>query len=97
MVVRMRVSKLLRIHGQVQGVFYRESMRQEARRLGITGWVRNRKDGTVEALVQGEDGPVSEMINWCRQGPPMAAVSDIEIRTASEEVALKEFLRNDTE
>jgi acylphosphatase len=93
----MKVSKLLKIHGQVQGVFYRESMKQEAGRLGVTGWVRNRKDGTVEALVQGEASSVEEMLAWCRQGPPRAEVNKVDEKAVSEEAALTEFLRKETE
>ena len=90
-------SKLLRIHGKVQGVYYRESMKNEAKRLGVTGWVRNRKDGCVEALVQGEEGPVNEILDWCRQGPPSARVDKVEEKDVSGETALKEFLRKETE
>jgi acylphosphatase len=93
----MKVSKLLKIHGKVQGVFYRESMKQEAGRLGVTGWVRNRKDGTVEALVQGEASSIEEMLAWCRQGPPGAEVNKVDEKAVSEETALTEFLRKETE
>ena len=73
------VTKLLRIHGLVQGVCYRESMRQEAQQLGVTGWVRNRRDGTVEALVQGTPRSVDGIIDWCGRGPQHAQVARVEI------------------
>lgn len=67
------------IHGRVQGVFFRDSMRREAQRLGVSGWVRNRSDGTVEAVVQGEPDDVDEIVRWARRGPPHAEVERIEI------------------
>ena len=68
----------LRIVGRVQGVGFRESMRQQAERLGITGWVRNCMDGTVEAVVSGDEAAVSAMLDWCRRGPPLARVEAVE-------------------
>jgi acylphosphatase len=64
----------LHIHGRVQGVWFRESMRSEAERMGVTGWVRNAPDGSVEALVQGPDTAVDALIAWARIGPPQARV-----------------------
>ncbi len=78
----MRVTRHLRIRGRVQGVWYRESMRLEAERLGVTGWVRNRGDDAVEAVVQGEESAVATMIAWCRVGPPAARVENIDITEA---------------
>lgn len=78
----MTLTRHLVIHGRVQGVWYRESMRLEAERLNITGWVRNRDDGAVEAVVQGEEDAVAALIAWCRVGPPAAWVDDIEITVA---------------
>lgn len=71
-----------RIHGRVQGVWFRESMRREAERLGVTGWVRNLPDGSVEAVVQGDAAAVEVLIAWSRGGPPFAHVEHIEIDTA---------------
>lgn len=68
----------LRIQGRVQGVWFRESMRIEAERLGVTGWVRNTPDGSVEAVVQGPDTAVDTLIAWARIGPPQARVARIE-------------------
>lgn len=68
----------LTVHGRVQGVFYRDWTVMNARRLGLGGWVRNRPDGTVEALVQGEEGAVRRMVEHMRQGPPAARVERIE-------------------
>lgn len=67
------------IHGRVQGVFYRDSMRREAQRLGVAGWVRNRSDGTVEAVAQGEANAVDAIVRWARRGPEHAQVERVEI------------------
>ena len=77
------VSKLLRIHGRVQGGYFRESMCQKAAELGITGWVRNRRDGTVEALVQGTAEAVGHMLEWAKKGPEMASVTALEVTEGS--------------
>ena len=69
---------LVRIAGRVQGVGYRDWLMQEARRNGIAGWVRNRRDGTVEALLAGEQDAVQAVLNACRRGPPAAQVTSIE-------------------
>jgi acylphosphatase len=68
----------LRIRGKVQGVFFRESTRIEASRLGLTGWVRNRDDGSVEAVAEGEPAALEEFIRWCHRGPQAARVTDVE-------------------
>jgi acylphosphatase len=73
------VTRHLLIRGRVQGVWYRESMRQEADRLDIKGWVRNRSDGSVEAIVQGTAGAVEQIVTWCRRGPEHASVARIDI------------------
>ena len=67
------------IHGRVQGVFFRDSMRREAQMLGIAGWVRNRSDGTVEAAVQGEPADVDAIARWAHRGPQHAQVERVEI------------------
>jgi acylphosphatase len=68
----------LRIRGKVQGVFFRESTRMEATRLGLTGWVRNREDGSVEAIAEGEPAALEEFIRWCHRGPQAARVTEVE-------------------
>ena len=75
----MRVTRNLRIFGQVQGVYYRESLRQQAEMLGVSGWVRNRRDGSVEAMLQGAPLAVEAAIAWCRRGPDRARVERVEI------------------
>jgi acylphosphatase len=72
-------TKHLRIYGLVQGVFFRESMRQQAAQLKITGWVRNRSDGTVEAIVQGNAQAIERIIDWARCGPPAARVDGVDV------------------
>ena len=69
----------LRIHGRVQGVWYRGWAVDNARALGLSGWVRNRRDGTVEMLIRGDDEAVEAMIARCRPGPPAARVERIEV------------------
>lgn len=71
-------ARRLRIEGRVQGVGYRDWLVREATRLGISGWVRNRRDGSVEAVVAGEEAAVQALLSLCRRGPAMARVEDIE-------------------
>jgi acylphosphatase len=68
----------LRISGRVQGVGYREAMIREAGRVNVTGWVRNRTDGSVEALVQGSGGALEALLAWARRGPPAAQVERVD-------------------
>jgi acylphosphatase len=75
---------LLRIHGRVQGVGYRAWTVGQAKKRGLNGWVRNRTDGTVEALISGPENIVSEMIEACRKGPLIARVNKIEEMPTSE-------------
>jgi acylphosphatase len=63
----------------VQGVFYRDTCREMAHHLGVSGWVRNRRDGSVEAAFEGDAAAVEEMVAWCRQGPPRAMVTAIDV------------------
>ena len=74
-----RVQRRVVISGQVQGVFFRQTTRERARELGLSGWVRNRADGRVEAVFQGAPEAVARVIEWCRQGPPMALVEGVEV------------------
>ena len=67
----------LRVTGRVQGVFFRQSAREQAERLGLSGWVRNLPDGSVEALFAGERLLVEQAVAWCRQGPPRARVDEV--------------------
>lgn len=71
------------ISGTVQGVFYRASAQNEAKKLGLTGFVRNLPDGSVELEVQGDATDVDTLLDWCRQGPPGAEVK----RVSSEVIA----------
>lgn len=71
-------ARLLRIEGRVQGVGYRDWLVREAQRLGLSGWVRNRSDGSVEALVSGEEPAVQVLLSACRRGPRLARVDHIE-------------------
>jgi acylphosphatase len=75
---RVVEGKHLLIHGDVQGVSYRYSMRNAARSLNITGWCRNLRDGSVEAQVWGGPQSMVQMLAWCEQGPPMAQVERIQ-------------------
>lgn len=70
-------AKRVRISGRVQGVGFREWMVREATRRGVLGWVRNRSDGSVEALVAGDAAAVASLLTACRAGPPLARVEEI--------------------
>ena len=75
----MALQARLTISGRVQGVGYRDWAIGTGLRLGLTGWVRNRSDGAVEALIVGEDEAVGQMIEACRRGPPLARVDEIDV------------------
>jgi acylphosphatase len=84
------VARRLVVRGRVQGVFYRASMRTEADRLGVRGWVRNEEDGTVHAHVEGSAEDVDALVEWCRSGPPRAQVSGVDV-TDAEPVGARGF------
>ena len=65
------------IEGRVQGVWFRDSTRREAHRLGVSGWVRNTLDGAVEVLAEGPEARVRELAKWCHHGPPSASVTRV--------------------
>ncbi len=75
----------LTIHGLVQGVGFRASLVREARRRGLDGWVRNRSDGSVEAVVSGEPSAVEDLIRWAGRGPPAARIDRVDVEPASGE------------
>lgn len=78
----------LSIHGRVQGVGYRYAAVAEAERLGLQGWVRNRRDGSVEAVVCGAPAACRAFVDWAQRGPPAARVDRVQSRPASaEEIA----------
>ena len=67
------------ISGWVQGVFFRLNTQELAQRFGVTGWVRNLRDGRVEAVFEGEEEDVKRMVSWCHHGPPGAVVEKVEV------------------
>ena len=79
------------IFGHVQGVWFRASTKQKAEQLSLKGWVRNKDDGCVEAVFQGDKNQVIEMINWCCQGPALAKVEKVEVTKKQFVDILKDF------
>lgn len=69
----------VRVHGSVQGVFFRVETRDRARSLGVSGWVRNLRDGAVEAVFEGPGERVESMVEWCRRGPAGARVESVDV------------------
>ncbi|MFW6189338.1 MAG: acylphosphatase [Planctomycetota bacterium] len=67
------------IDGRVQGVFFRATTRQHARELNVTGWVRNRRDGRVEAVFEGRRSDVRKIVSWCHKGPNAARVESVDV------------------
>jgi acylphosphatase len=67
------------VRGAVQGVFFRDSCRRNALAAGVTGWVRNCSDGSVEAVFEGDPRAVQDLCDWCRQGPEQARVDDVQV------------------
>ena len=84
------MSKRIVVHGRVQGVWYRGWTVDQARALGLSGWVRNRRDGTVGILADGPEEAIAELVRRCREGPSAARVERVEIEE-SEEAAPKGF------
>ena len=77
------MEKQVRVHaiisGRVQGVFFRMETQRAAAGFGVFGWVRNKRDGKVEAVFEGKQGAVDAVLQWCRQGPRMARVDEVEV------------------
>jgi len=71
-------TRQIRVNGVVQGVGFRDALRDEALRLGVSGWVRNRVDGSVEALLQGDEAAVEQLLDWARRGPALARVEKLQ-------------------
>ena len=84
-------ARTLAIRGRVQGVGYRDSAVQAAFECGVQGWVRNRREGHVEIFVQGDSAAVDRFVDWCRRGPPLARVSEVEIFEAVLDARLAAF------
>lgn len=80
-----RTSVDVTVTGMVQGVSFRFYAQREARRLGVSGWVRNEPDGSVAVHVEGDPDAVDAMVGWCRQGPPAARVERVDVRDATDE------------
>jgi acylphosphatase len=73
------------VHGVVQGVFFRDGVREQARAERLAGWVRNCTDGTVEAVFEGPIAAIERVVDWCRTGPPRARVDDVDVRAEDAE------------
>jgi acylphosphatase len=82
-VIRRRVV----VHGRVQGVFFRDSVRRLAQQRGVSGWVANRHDGTVEAVFEGEPEAVERLVSFCQDGPRGAEVSSVDVANEEPEGA----------
>jgi acylphosphatase len=85
------VQRRVVVRGEVQGVFFRDSTQREASTRGVAGWVRNRDDGSVEAVFEGPPDAVDAMVEWCRSGPSSADVRDMEASLEREPDGLDGF------
>jgi acylphosphatase len=92
----MALQARLAVTGEVQGVGYRDWAMQVARRLGLSGWVRNRLDGSVEILIAGDDVAVGQMIEACRRGPRAARVDAVDVEPLDLDVLPEGFTRRPT-
>lgn len=79
------------ISGKVQGVFFRMETQKTAEKEGVSGWVRNKQDGTVEAVFEGDKNSVDSVIEWCKQGPPGSRVDDVNIEWETYSGEFKDF------
>ncbi|MDG6898256.1 MAG: acylphosphatase [Nitrososphaerota archaeon] len=78
----MNVAVRVRVRGMVHGVAFRATMAEVAKDEGVAGWVRNLSDGSVEAFLEGNEGPVASVVEWARTGPSRARVDSVEVRSA---------------
>ncbi|MBK9117857.1 MAG: acylphosphatase [Betaproteobacteria bacterium] len=85
------VARKVVIRGRVQGVGFRHATVEAARAIAVAGWVRNRPDGAVEAFAQGAAADVERFVAWCRHGPPLARVDDVEVGQVPVEAGLARF------
>ena len=92
----MALQARLTVTGRVQGVGYRDWLQEMAERLELSGWVRNRFDGSVEAVIVGEEDAVGRMIEACRQGPPLARVDALDIEPLDLDILPDGFTRRPT-
>jgi len=92
----MTLQARLTVTGRVQGVGYRDWVMEMAERLGLSGWVRNRVDGSVEAVIVGDDAAVGRMIEACRRGPPAARVDAVDVDPLDLDVLPDGFTRRPT-
>ena len=92
----MALQARLIVTGRVQGVGYRDWLQEMAERLGLTGWVRNRFDGSVEAVIVGEEAAVGRMIEACRQGPRLARVDALDVEPLDLDILPQGFTRRPT-
>jgi len=90
------VARRLAVRGRVQGVGFRYAMVEAAEAAGVSGWVRNRRDGSVEAVVQGDGAAVLAIVAWCERGPPGAHVTDVEVVDMEPEATLSGFAQRPT-
>lgn len=79
------------ISGRVQGVFFRMETKRAAEQCGVSGWVRNQGDGTVEAVFEGDREDVSAVIDWCKRGPPLSRVQSVDVSWGDYKGAFEEF------
>ena len=91
----VKAMKMKRIHvyisGRVQGVFFRYTAKELADQLGVTGWIKNLPDGRVEAVVEGEEEKVDEMLEFFHKGPPLARVDKVEVKNEEYKGEFKDF------
>ena len=92
---KINSDKKIRAHavitGRVQGVFFRMETKRAADRAGVSGWVRNKRDGNVEALFEGDEGSVKSVLEWCREGPPFGYVKRVDVEFEDYKGEFKKF------
>jgi len=87
----LHLTKHVHISGRVQGVYFRDSTKEQADKLGLTGWVRNLPDGRVEAVFQGNENKIEKMLEWCWEGSPMSRVEGVYVEDMGDSKELAEF------